>query len=105
MRLLFGIYGGAFTPTEAAAVGFVFSLLITGVLLRTLTWQKLKEAVVDSMTTTVTILLIVAGAKIFGKAITLYRIPQDISVLITQNFNEAGMFILVVSLVLVFMGS
>ena len=68
MVIVFGIYGGAFTPTEAAAVGFVFSLLITGVLLRTLTWQKLKEAVVDSMTTTVTILLIVAGAKIFGKA-------------------------------------
>ncbi|NNE24629.1 MAG: TRAP transporter large permease [Rhizobiales bacterium] len=102
--IVWGIYGGIFTPTEAAAVGFIFSLLITGVILRTLSWSKLKEAVVDAMTTTVTILLIVAGAKIFGKAITLYRIPQDISQLITQNFDQAGMFILVVALVLVVMG-
>lgn len=99
-----GIYSGKFTPTEAAAVGFIFSLFITFVILRTMNWAKLQDAVVDAMTTTVTILLIVAGAKIFGKAITLYRIPQDISVLITDNFTEAGLFILVVAAVLVLMG-
>jgi C4-dicarboxylate transporter DctM subunit len=69
-----------------------------------MTRAKLQTAVVDAMTTTVTILLIVAGAKVFGKAITLYRIPQDISNLITTNFNEAGMFILVVAGVLLIMG-
>jgi len=99
-----GIYSGALTPTEAAAVGFIFSLFITAVILRTMTWEKLKDAVMDAMTTTVTILLIVAGAKIFGKAISLYRIPQDISMLITDNFSEAGMFILVVAGVLIIMG-
>jgi C4-dicarboxylate transporter DctM subunit len=52
----------------------------------------------------VTILLIVAGAKVFGKAISLYRIPQDVSMFISQNFSEAWMFILVVGLVLVLMG-
>ena len=58
----------------------------------------------QSMVTTVTILLIVAGAKVFGKAISLYRIPQDVSMFISQNFSEAWMFILVVGLVLVVMG-
>ena len=56
------------------------------------------------MTTTVTILLIVAGAKVFGKAITLYRIPQDLSAFITANFSEAWLFMLVVAAVLVVMG-
>jgi C4-dicarboxylate transporter DctM subunit len=56
------------------------------------------------MITTVTIMLIIAGAKVFGKAISLYRIPQDVSLFISQNFSEAGMFILVVGLVLVVMG-
>ena len=56
------------------------------------------------MVTTVAILLIVAGAKVFGKAITLYRIPQDLSAMIIANFQEAGLFILVVALVLVLMG-
>jgi C4-dicarboxylate transporter DctM subunit len=102
--IIWGIYWGVFTPTEAAAIGFAASLIITGVILRTLTWQTLKEAVTQSMVTTVTILLIVAGAKVFGKAISLYRIPQDVSFFISQNFSEAWLFILVVGAVLVVMG-
>ena len=102
--IIWGIYSGAFTPTEAAAIGFAASLVITGLVLRTLTWESLKEAVIEAMVTTVAILLIVAGAKVFGKAITLYRIPQDLSAMIIANFQEAGLFILVVALVLVLMG-
>mgnify|MGYP001812014376 CR=1 FL=1 len=102
--IIWGIYWGVFTPTEAAAIGFAASLIITGVVLRTLSWQTLKEAVTHSMVTTVTILLIVAGAKVFGKAISLYRIPQDVSFFISQNFSEAWLFVLVVGAVLVLMG-
>ncbi len=102
--IVWGIYWGAFTPTEAAAVGFAFALIITGGILRTLTWADLKAAVVQSMTTTVTILLIVAGAKVFGKAITLYRIPQELSLLITQSLDERALFVVVVALVLIVMG-
>ncbi|MEO1292886.1 MAG: TRAP transporter large permease [Pseudomonadota bacterium] len=99
-----GIYSGAFTPTEAAAIGFAAALFITGFVLRTLTWQGLKEAAFESMATTAAILLIVAGAKIFGKAITLYRIPQDVSLLISQTIDTPLAFILVVSVVLLLMG-
>lgn len=98
------IYTGIATPTEAAAIGFAVALLITGVVLRTLTWQGLKEAAYDSMVTTVAILLIVAGAKVFGKAITLYRIPQEISMFIGQNIDTPLAFIIVVSIVLLIMG-
>ncbi|UCH74230.1 MAG: TRAP transporter large permease [Rhodospirillales bacterium] len=99
-----GLYAGAFTPTEAAAVGFGGALVLTGLVLRTITWEKLREAVQDSMKTTVTILLILAGAKIFGKAITLYRIPQDISSAIVATFDTAGPFLLAVGAVLLVMG-
>ena len=58
----------------------------------------------DSMHTTVTIFLILAGAKIFGKAITLYRIPQDISVIITNNISEPLVFVIIVCAVLLVMG-
>ncbi|WP_282604835.1 TRAP transporter large permease [Pelagibius sp. Alg239-R121] len=102
--IVWGIYWGVFTPTEAAAVGFAFSLFITAFILRSIDWAGFKAAVIDSMVTSVTILLIVAGAKIFGKAITLYRIPQDISMFIASNFNEAWLFILAVSVLLVIMG-
>lgn len=98
------IYSGAATPTEAAAIGFAAALAITTLLLRTLTWQGFREAMFESMVTTVAILLIVAGAKIFGKAITLYRIPQDISAFIGQTIDTPLAFIIVVSIVLLFMG-
>jgi C4-dicarboxylate transporter DctM subunit len=102
--IILGLYLGVFTPTEAAGIGFALALLLTAVLLRSLTWEGFKEAAIDAMRTTVTIFLIMAGAKIFGKAITLYRIPQDISFLISSNITEPWVFILIVCIVLLLMG-
>ncbi len=99
-----GLYLGAFTPTEASAVGFAGALLLTTLGLRRLSWRMLVEAVRESMQTTVTIFLILAGARIFGKAITLYRIPQDLSAVLIANFDSAGPFVAVVSIVLLVMG-
>jgi len=104
LLIIAAIYSGAATPTEAAAVGFAFSLIITGVVLRTLTWRGFIDAAFEAMATTVAILLIIAGAKIFGKAITLYRIPQDISAFIGTTIDTPAVFILVVSVVLLAMG-
>jgi len=101
--ILGGIYLGVFTPTEAAGMGFVVALIIVAGLGR-LTWERFREAVMGSMKTTVSILLILAGAKIFGKAITLYRIPQDISSFLTTNISEPMLFVAVVALVLLVMG-
>lgn len=98
-----GIYLGIFTPTESAGVGLACALLIVG-LYRSLNWAQLKEAVYNSMVTTVTIFLIIAGAKLFGKAITLYRIPQEVSMAITSTFSEPVMFVVVVCAVLLIMG-
>ncbi|KZM51188.1 TRAP transporter large permease [Labrenzia sp. OB1] len=97
------IYTGAATPTEAAALGLAGALVIT-LAMRRLSWTGFREAIFESMATTVAILLIVAGAKVFGKAITLYRIPQEISVFIGQNIDTQLAFILVVSVVLLIMG-
>ncbi|SDW75481.1 C4-dicarboxylate transporter, DctM subunit [Albimonas donghaensis] len=99
-----GIYSGAFTPTEAAAIGFAAALVITAFVLRTLTWKGLREATFESMVTTTAILLIIGGAHIFGKAITLYRVPQDISVFIGENIHTPLAYIVVISLVLLLMG-
>lgn len=104
LLIIGGIYSGAFTPTEAAAIGFAAALVVTIFVLRSLSLTGLKEAIFESMITTVAILLIVAGAKVFGKAITLYRIPQDISALITQTIDTPLAFLIVVCVVLLLMG-
>ncbi|SET24775.1 TRAP transporter large permease [Oceanicella actignis] len=99
-----GLYAGAFTPTEAAAIGFAAALAITTLWSRSLSWSGFLAAVRDSAVTTTAILLIVAGAKIFGKAIALYRLPQEISALIAANIDGPAMFLLAVSAVLLLMG-
>lgn len=104
LLIVAGLYSGAFTPTEAAAVGFAAAILITVLWLRTLTWAAFREAVRESAITTTAILLIVAGAKVFGKAIALYRIPQDISAFIAANIDGQVVFILLVCVILLLMG-
>ena len=102
--ILGGIYSGIFTPTEAAAVGFSLAIILTVVLMRSLSFKDFKRAVFEAMITTAAILIIIAGAKIFGKAITLYRIPQDISSLIQTYVDSKMLFVIVVCVVLVAMG-
>ena len=104
LLIVVGLYSGTFTPTEASAVGFAAAVVITGLVLRSLTWRGFWEAVRDSAVTTAAILLIIAGAKVFGKAIALYRIPQDISAFIAANIDGSLTFILLVSAVLLIMG-
>lgn len=99
-----GIYAGIFTPTEAAAIGFFCALVLTAVIMRTLTWSKLSAAVHDTLKTSVTILLIVVGAKIFGHAITLYRIPQEVTMFVTEHFQHPLTFLLAVTCVLLVIG-
>ena len=103
IAIIGSIYMGLATPSESAGVGFILSLLITFAMGR-MNWKRMVEAVEDSMKTTIMVFLIVAGAKVFSYAITLYRIPQDISQLITEYISNPSIFILTVGIVLLFMG-
>ena len=98
-----GIYAGVFTPTESAGIGVTLSLIIV-IGMRRFNWVKLQSAIQSTMKTTVTIFLIVAGAKIFGKAITLYDIPQEISETLIRTIHSPGIFILAVCVILLIMG-
>ncbi len=97
------IYAGIATPSESAGVGFVLSLVVTFVMGR-LNLTKLKEAVYDSAKTTIMIFIIIAGAKVFSYAITLYMIPQNISELLVENIKSPTLFIFAIGLVLLFIG-
>ena len=85
-------------------MGFALAIFLTVVLKRSLSFSDFKRAVFEAMVTTAAILIIIAGAKIFGKAITLYRIPQDISGLIETYVNSKTLFVIVVCAVLIAMG-
>lgn len=98
-----GIYAGAFTPTEAAAVGFGCALLL-GFAMGRMDLAALRGVVEEAAAATVTIFLVLAGAKVFGKAITLYRIPQEVSELLLATFDTPATFLAAITVVLLVMG-
>jgi C4-dicarboxylate transporter DctM subunit len=101
--MLGGLYAGIYTPTEAGGVGFMVSLAYV-LWKKRLSLKAFIDAGLDTMKTTVTVFIIIAGAKMFGKVISLYRIPQNISSFIVDNIDEKGMFILVVCITLLILG-
>ena len=103
VAIIGSIYMGIATPSESAGVGFILAIIITFAMGR-MNWEKLKQATYDSMKTTTMIFLIIAGAKVFSYAITLYQIPQNISELLTSNISDPGLFMLAVGGVLLIIG-
>jgi tripartite ATP-independent transporter DctM subunit len=97
------IYAGIATPSESAGVGFVMSLIVTFAMGR-MNFTKLKDAVYDAAKTTIMIFMIIAGAKVFSYAITLYMIPQNVSQLLIQNITNPTIFIFAIGLVLLIVG-
>lgn len=97
------IYMGIATPSESAGVGFVISLIVT-FSMRRMNLSMLKEAVYDSAKTTIMIFIIIAGAKVFSYAITLYQIPQDVSALLIDNITNPTLFIGAIGVLLLFIG-
>ena len=69
-----GLFAGWFTPTEAGAVG-AGSILIITIIRRRMTWDGFKKSLNDTVRTTAMIMLMVAGAIIFGRFIAVSRLP------------------------------
>lgn len=71
-----GMFFGFFTPTKAGAVGS-FTLLFIAVVQRKISWQNFNRAVFDTLKTSAMIIMLVAGATIFGHFLALSRIPME----------------------------
>src|SRR5690606_34715986 len=99
-----GIYTGAFTPTEASAVGAFASFVLVAFVLRTLSLKDFYAAVSQTLKTTIVLFLIVIGAKIFGKAITLYQVPFMLSELVDVHISSVNGFMLLVTAILLVIG-
>jgi len=71
-----GLFAGWFTPTEAGAVGAA-GVLAVAILGRRLDWEKFKNSLMDATRTTAMIMLMVAGAVVFGRFMAVSRIPFE----------------------------
>jgi len=110
-----GIYGGVFTPTEAAAVSAAYSIIISMFVYKELDFKKLYESGVESAATTAMVMIMIAGASALSWVLTVGGIPQYISgtilglteskiaILIAMNIIMliAGMFVDGVAFILI----
>ncbi|MDP2759838.1 MAG: TRAP transporter large permease subunit [Sideroxyarcus sp.] len=100
-----GIYGGIFTPTEAAAVSAVYALLVAVFIYRDLKFKELPKVFVEASRTTVMLMFIVANAMLFAHVLTTERIPQTIAEQIVAFGMSPWMFLLVVNIILLVAGN
>ncbi len=102
--VLGGIYMGWFTPTEAAAVGVVYALALTVGLKRSLTWKRFWQATCDSAVTSAMILMLIAGASVFGNTLSLLRVPQDITLWLEGMRLNVWQFMIAVNILYLILG-
>jgi C4-dicarboxylate transporter DctM subunit len=100
--LLGGIYGGATTPTEAAAVAAAYALAISVLLYRSVSFRAFYGSLAYSARTTASIGMLIAGALVFNYVVTIENIPDSLRMLLAGwNLSPLGFLILVNLLLLV----
>ena len=102
--ILGGIYGGIFTPTEAAAVSVVYGLFVGMVIYREVTVKDLFALCVDSAKTTGGIMLIVACASLFSYVCTKFGIADAASALLGSIAHNQFTFLLIVNVIFLIAG-
>lgn len=99
-----GIYSGIFTANEAAVVACFYAFFVELFIHKDMKFGDVKKVVVASAVTSATLLVIVAGASVFGEFLTFERLPDRMANAVTANIQSPWVFLLVVNLLLLGIG-
>lgn len=103
--ILGGIYGGVFTPTEAAAVASVYGILVGAFVYKTIKLKELYKIFVDSVSQTAVVMFIVACSSIFSYLITVEGIAKaSVDFLKAVSGGSSIIFLIIVNIVLLIAG-
>ncbi len=102
--ILGGIYGGIFTPTEAAAVSVVYGLIVGIFIYKEVKLKDLVGILIDSAKTSGSIMIIVASASLFSYCCTLFGISTAAQALLSQVAENPVAFLLIVNIILLIAG-
>lgn len=102
--LLGGIYSGAFTPTEAAAVAALHALVLAGVVYRALSWRSFWGVVLESTRSSAVITLILAGSFMLNYAFTAEGVPQAMAQWVDGLHLSQLQFLLLVNAMFLVLG-
>lgn len=99
-----GIYSGLFTANEAAVVACFYAFFVEIFLHKDMKFTEVKKVIVSSALTSATLLIIVAGASVFGEYLTFEQIPGKIAAVVVENISSPWVFLLSVNILLLFIG-
>ena len=102
--LLGGIYSGAFTPTEAAAVSAFYALLLSVFAYKAIGFKDFLNLVIGTVKTTAVVTLVLCGAFIFNYVVTIEQIPQATFDFINQFELTTVTFFLAINALYLVMG-
>jgi tripartite ATP-independent transporter DctM subunit len=102
--LLGGIYSGIMTPTEAAAVAALYTLVISVVLYRSVTPSGMYKSLLNSGRQMTTIGLLIAGAMVFNYVVAKEEIPKDVQTWLAGFQLSKDGFLLLVNITLLILG-
>jgi C4-dicarboxylate transporter DctM subunit len=102
--ILGGIYGGIFTPTEAAAVAVVYAFIVGFFIYKDLKLDNLMDIFARSAITTSIIMIIISTAGLFGWILTRERVPQQIAEQFIAFSESPIVFLLLINLLLFVVG-
>ena len=102
--LMWGIYGGVTTPTEAAAVAAAYALVVSIVVYRSVRVGDFYRSLLTSAKTTASIGMLIAGALVFNYVVTIENIPRSLSMLLLSWDLDPLMFLIIVNIMLLILG-
>ncbi len=100
-----GILGGLFTATESAAVAVIYSLFISSVIYKELSWKKLYKAAIYAINTSAIILIIISIATVFSWFLSMNNIQQTLSNMFLFFGNNKIAILVLINLFLLIMGT
>jgi C4-dicarboxylate transporter DctM subunit len=103
--ILGGIYGGIFTPTEAAVVAVVYGFIIAIFVYRQLDFTGFKKVLLSSAKSSSVIMYLVATASVFSYILSSEKIPQKISAVILGISTEPLIVLLLIAVMLLIVGT
>lgn len=103
--ILGGIYGGIFTPTEAAAVSLVYSILVGLFIYKEIKISDLPRYVYNAAALNAPILVIVSLSSVFGRILTFEGIPQAVAYFMLGITENPWMLLILINLLLLTVGT
>jgi TRAP-type transport system large permease protein len=102
--LLAGIYGGATTPTEAAAVAAAYALLLAAILYKSVTWKSLVSVFSESARSSAAVGLVIGSALIFNYIVASENVPNSVASLLDYLDMSPLVFLLFANILFLLLG-